>query len=617
MARTRLLRRPAVLLGALLTTALIFEQSAGAAAGGPTLTVVTEGPGLSPQEIETAVTSPIESALTGLARVQGIRSASAGGRSIVWLTFEPGVDVFEERQRVSERLQLVRDRLPADVRPMLAPARKHGGPLLLVGVHLDGDSDSKEEPRAGAMQLRAVAEFIIRPRLLTLPGVANVTVTGGLRKQYQFIASPERLARLSVTVGGLIAAVEKETTAGVLPRSRPPRLKADDLEKIVIATRGGAPVYTRDVATLRVGGERRSDASVWFQDKKTARGGQAVMLAVHFQPSADERLDEKVKTLLAEIRPRLPPKLRIAQQTFQEGDIVVHLRSTSGDDLAAKVSLAQRAEKIALEAPEVEAIWRTTGPPEVAGDDQLTDGSLLRLRCKGPMEKARSRSRDEVVAELRHRLGELPGAAVMIGSTLDGAMEPLTFEGEGMLKLFGPDLDVLNSTAEKVASEMRKVPGVVDLHVQPSASAPQLQLKVDREKAARLEIGVSEIATAIEAATHGRVAGVVMEEGQRVEVVIKYGDKTEPTADELSKVQLAAPSGRMATLGDVARISLAAGPAVVHRENLQRRVAVSYNVAAKDREKTFREVERLKQSVSLPEGYFIEFLKTRRHTDRP
>ncbi len=158
----------------------------------PTVTVITEAHGMAPEELETRVTLPIESSLNGAPGVRRVRSATGVGISVIYAEFEWGTDVFRARQVVSEKLQLVRDALPAEVeQPVLAPISSIMGEVLFLAVTTDG---------ATAMEARTFADFTLRRRLLAVPGVSQVIVTGGERGSSRWCCDPERLVAYDLTV---------------------------------------------------------------------------------------------------------------------------------------------------------------------------------------------------------------------------------------------------------------------------------------------------------------------------------------------------------------------------------------------------------------------------------
>ncbi len=301
----------------------------------PTVTVMTESPGLAPEEVEVLVTRPIEYLLNGATGVQRVRSASGIGLSIVWVEFDWGTDIYRDRQIVAEKMQIARERLPGDVNPVMAPISSIMGEIMLLGLRSTKPPADEAAAAELDMELRTLGEFTVRNRLLAVEGVSQVTVMGGTLKQYQIITSPARLAAQNITLDQLTAAAEKANVlagGGIMVRSPKESLirisgqslTLADIENTPVLWRSQRAVLLKEVADVRFGGPvKRGDGSVLVREGDKIEGGSAVILAVQKQPNADTlKLDRQIGTVLEELQRDLPEGIVIEDRIFKQADFI-------------------------------------------------------------------------------------------------------------------------------------------------------------------------------------------------------------------------------------------------------------------------------------------------------
>lgn len=308
----------------------------------PRVVIMTEALGMAPEEVESLITFPIETTMNGANGVEAVRSSSGVGISVVYVEFAYGTDIYTDRQIVAERMQMVQDRLPQGIQPQLAPISSIMGQILMLGMWSD---NSKISP----LELRTSADWVVRQRLLTIPGVSQVFTMGGERKQFQVLVDPEAMTRLGVTLEQVEQAVRKSNengTGGYLDRQGPSELlvrslgritSLAELEMLPVTIRDGRPVLLSQVASVREGAQiKRGDSSCFVRvesenaaSKKPAAnsqnfsGGPSVVLTVNKQPGADTRkVTDEVLRAIEELRPSLPAGVRIeatySQKSFIE-----------------------------------------------------------------------------------------------------------------------------------------------------------------------------------------------------------------------------------------------------------------------------------------------------------
>lgn len=286
----------------------------------PTVTVFTEAPGLAPEEVEVQVTLPLEYALNGASGVERIRSQSGVGLSLLFVEFDWNSDIYRDRQIVTEKLELARDRLPQGLTPVLGPISSIMGEILLVALKSD---DEKVSP----LEMRDVADWIIRPRLLAVPGVSQVTVIGGGVKQYQVLASLDRLQQYGISLHELEAAMgaSNQNTSGgfltgpnreILIRNVGRTNSLEELGQTVVAFRKDQAIRVSDIARLQFGPPAPRGVAGF-------NGKPAVILSIYKQPNGDTiQLTRALESALESLRPALPTGITLDTHVFRQADFI-------------------------------------------------------------------------------------------------------------------------------------------------------------------------------------------------------------------------------------------------------------------------------------------------------
>ena len=290
----------------------------------PTVTVMTEAGGMAPEEVEQLISFPLETAMSGLPGIAAVRSISSAGLSFVYLTFDWSVDVYRARQMVAERLAVMESALPPGIAPRMGPVSSIMGEIMLVAIPIHGEG---ADPKAA----REFADWVLRPRLMAIAGVAQVIPIGGEVRQFQVQPDTRRMMDLGIgldqveeavrgfaanTSGGFLELNGREYLIRHLGRSA----RLEDLKNLAITARNGQPILLRQVAEVGFAAAiKRGDGG--FDDGRS--GGPAVILSIQKQPTADTvDLTKRIESALADLKGSVPAGLSAPQVIFRQADFI-------------------------------------------------------------------------------------------------------------------------------------------------------------------------------------------------------------------------------------------------------------------------------------------------------
>lgn len=286
----------------------------------PTVNIMTEAPGMAPEEVETLVTLPLETFLNGLPGVERVRSTTGIGLSVVYVEFGWETEIYRNRQLVAEKLQLAKEKLPPGVTPVMGPIASIMGEIQLIGL-------SSPKGEVSPLDLRTFAEWTIRPRLLSVPGVAQVIAIGGGVKQYQILLAAEKIQKLQLPLEEIekaLSKISRNTTGGYIDIEKKEFLirnigtiKSEaDILNSVVGLHLGRPVFVRDIAEVKLGPQiKRGDGSV--------NGKPAVILSVQKQPGANTiELTQKLDAALLDLEKSLPKGAELHRDLFKQSHFI-------------------------------------------------------------------------------------------------------------------------------------------------------------------------------------------------------------------------------------------------------------------------------------------------------
>ena len=284
----------------------------------PTVVVMTDAHRMAAEEVERLVTFPIETAMNGATNVRRVRSSSMMGYSFVWIEFDWGMDVYRARQIVSEKMVTLEEALPEGVTPVLAPQSSVMGEILFVGLQADSTS---------MMDLRTMAEWVVKPAILSTGGVSQVTIIGGDLKQYQILVDPIKMGHYDITMEEMTAICESmcvNSVGGVIRdfgneyalRGMGRTTDLEELGKTYIKTINGKPVVVSDVANVVLG----SAVKMGFA---SLNAEEAIILSISKQPNINTlEVTKNIERNLREIKKSLPADVKMDTKIFRQADFI-------------------------------------------------------------------------------------------------------------------------------------------------------------------------------------------------------------------------------------------------------------------------------------------------------
>jgi cobalt-zinc-cadmium resistance protein CzcA len=293
---------------------------------------------------------------------------------------------------------------------------------------------------------------------------------------------------------------------------------------------------------------------------------------------------------------------------LDEGQIMASTVMLPETSLAESNAMGLRVEEIFLSLPEVVSVSRTTGSAEGSEHVHPVNHSHYNVQL-APLEE-RDRGYDEIVADLRERLDDIPGIAYIFEQPIGNKIAEMLTGAEGALsvKLFGSDLDVLNAEVGRLRDVLAEIPGVADLQIEQTTGIPQLVIRLDRTRLARYGIPVAEVADLVETTLNGITVTDVYENDRMTSVLVRLEEESRQDEAAISRLLVDTPTGERIPLAELASIERGQGPQTIFRENLMRRKIILCNVEGRDMGRFVEEAQRaISEKIDLPPGYYTTF----------
>lgn len=291
--------------------------------------------------------------------------------------------------------------------------------------------------------------------------------------------------------------------------------------------------------------------------------------------------------------------------TFNEGSLTINVNTQPGISLEESNKVGQMAEKILLEIPEIQTVARKTGRAEL--DEHALGVNTSEIEAPFLLDK---RSRDEFIADVRQRLGKLQGVSVEIGQPISHRIDAMLSGTKAniAIKLFGNNLNKLYTIGSQIKETIKEIPGIADLSLEQQVERPQLQIRPKRDILAKYGITLPEFSEFVNVTLSGQVVSQVYEGDKVFDLTLKTNDKSRQNREDIGNLMIDAADGEKIPLHHVAEILPFMGPNTISRENVQRKIVISANVAGRDLNGVVKDIqETIDENISLPEGYHVEY----------